>query len=77
MGTLACTPAVVQQIDGWLEAADDREKAAAWFEEACREAAASNGRSLKYVMSILGRWARDGFKAKRGAKNERRASGSW
>ena len=36
-----------------------------WCMEAIREAAASGGRSIQYVLRILQRWERDGFKAQR------------
>nr|DAS31591.1 MAG TPA: DnaD domain protein [Caudoviricetes sp.] len=36
-----------------------------WCMEAIREAAASGGRSIQYVIRILQRWERDGFKAER------------
>ena len=36
-----------------------------WCMEAIREAAASGGRSIQYVLRILQRWERDGFKAER------------
>ena len=36
-----------------------------WCMEAIREAAASGGRSIQYVLRILQRWGRDGFKAER------------
>ena len=36
-----------------------------WCMEAIREAATSGGRSIQYVLRILQRWERDGFKAER------------
>lgn len=36
-----------------------------WCMEAIREASASGGRSIQYVIRILQRWERDGFKAER------------
>lgn len=36
-----------------------------WCMEAIREASASGGRSIQYVIRILQRWKRDGFKAER------------
>ena len=36
-----------------------------WCMEAIREAAASGGRSIQYVIRILQRWERDGFKVQR------------
>ena len=36
-----------------------------WCMEAIREAAASGGRSIQYVLRILQRWERDGFKTQR------------
>ena len=36
-----------------------------WCMEAIREASASGGRSIQYVLRILQRWERDGFKAQR------------
>ena len=41
------------------------EYGASWVTEAIKEAALSNGRSLRYITRILERWNRDGFKAKR------------
>ena len=53
-----------------------------WCMEAIREAAASGGRSIQYVVRILERWKRDGFRAERkeinkhgGADRNRRSSG--
>lgn len=40
-----------------------------WTIEAIREASVRNGKSVKYIESILQNWARDGFKSKKGAKN--------
>lgn len=45
-----------------------------WTTEAIKEAALRNGRSVKYIQSILEAWERDGFKApkpERSKKNER------
>lgn len=36
-----------------------------WVTSAIEEAALSNGRSLRYITTILERWRRDGFKAQR------------
>ena len=41
------------------------EYSALWVTEAIKEAALSNGRSLRYITAILERWKRDGFKAPR------------
>ena len=41
------------------------EYGASWVTEAIKEAALSNGRSLRYITRILERWNRDGFKAAR------------
>ena len=41
------------------------EYGASWVTEAIKEAALSNGRSLRYITRILERWNRDGFKAER------------
>ena len=41
------------------------EYSALWMTEAIKEAALSNGRSLRYITAILERWKRDGFKAPR------------
>lgn len=53
-----------------------------WCMEAIREASASGGRSIQYVIRILQRWKRDGFKAERkeinkhgGADRNRGSSG--
>lgn len=51
---------VIQAITAELE-----DTPSEWIVEACKEAALSNGRSWKYVESILRRWKRDGFKAER------------
>lgn len=40
-----------------------------WVEEAIKEAALNNGRSVKYISVILERWSRDGFKAERRKTN--------
>lgn len=54
-----------------------------WCMEAIREASASGGRSIQYVIRILQRWERDGFKAERkeinkhgGADRNRGSSGA-
>lgn len=36
-----------------------------WVVEACKEAAANNGRSWRYVQAILRRWRKDGFKSEK------------
>lgn len=41
------------------------EYGAHWVTSAIEEAALSNGRSLRYITTILERWRRDGFKAQR------------
>lgn len=41
------------------------EYSALWMTEAIKEAALSNGRSLRYITAILERWKREGFKAAR------------
>ena len=41
------------------------EYGASWVTEAIKEAALSNGRSLRYITRILERWKREGFKAAR------------
>lgn len=41
------------------------EYGALWVTSAIEEAALSNGRSLRYITTILERWKRDGFKAPR------------
>lgn len=41
------------------------EYGALWVKTAIKEAALSNGRSLRYITAILERWKRDGFKAER------------
>ena len=41
------------------------EYSALWVTEAIKEAALSNGRSLRYITAILERWKREGFKAPR------------
>ena len=51
---------VIQAISAELE-----DTPVEWIVEAAKEAALSNGRSWKYVESILRRWKRDGFKAER------------
>ena len=43
--------------------------------EAIREAAASGGRSIQYVLCILQRWERDGFKAQRKRGSEHYGTG--
>ena len=45
-----------------------------WIMSAIEEAALSNGRSLRYITSILERWKREGFKAER--KKGRRDHGT-
>lgn len=42
-----------------------------WVMAAIEEAAASNGRSVKYIEAVLERWSRDGFKAERGKSSGR------
>ena len=42
-----------------------------WVVAAIEEAAASNGRSVKYIEAVLERWSRDGFKAERGKSSGR------
>ena len=41
------------------------EYSALWVTEAIKEAALSNGRSLRYITRVLERWKREGFKAPR------------
>ena len=41
------------------------EYGALWVKSAIEEAALSNGRNLRYITAILGRWKREGFKAPR------------
>ena len=42
-----------------------------WVIAAIEEAAASNGRSVKYIEAVLERWSREGFKAERGKTSGR------
>ena len=58
VGTLPVT--VMQELSAELEDTLDE-----WIVEACKEAAANNGRSWRYVQAILKRWRKDGFKAER------------
>lgn len=72
MGSAATTPPVLKKIDEYV---DDMQPtgydAAEWFEAACQEAAENGAQSLKYVMTILKRWRRDG----RGVDNRPGANG--
>lgn len=51
---------VIEQLHDAIDAYGQK-----WCMEAIREAATSGGRSIQYVLRILQRWERDGFKAER------------
>lgn len=46
-----------------------------WVLEAIKEAALSNVRNIKYIIAILERWKKQGFKAPKGQRKEATASG--
>jgi DnaD/phage-associated family protein len=66
------TPAIAEELDELAA-----KYSAEWFNAAVKEAAKSNARRLNYVIAILERWQRDGFKASSARAPGRSSPGSF